>query len=331
MPQDAKMTQDVTPTDKTLPGCRPSLWDRFYRPASVLFVIVVVLGIVSSIARAAVYKIRPYERGLHLRGGRFIAVDEPGWHIRFPMVDTVIAIRINERPGTVEQLAAMTSDDVTMDVSLLYTYRVIDPKRYALEIDNPDGIISEFVKGKLRDVINTREMAVVMHSRAEINRELIVTLHEREAQYGVEFLMVQLQSASPPEEVVSAIKDRMVAVQLQQQAEAEADQRRTLADAEFYAAQKQADGDAYQVIKMAEADAQRIALTSQAQQEATRAVLDVLEDYGPLAEQYIQVLIAQELEKNSKWIISGGVETVPVIELRDISPSAPSTSTPGSQ
>ena len=315
------MTQDETRADKTLPGCRPSLWSRFYRPASVLFVILVVLGIVLSIARAAIYKIRPYERGLHLRGGRFIAVDEPGWHIRIPMVDTTIGIRINERPGNVEQLAAMTSDDVTMNVSLLYTFRVTDPRRYALEVDDPDRIVFEFVKGKLRDVINTREMAVVMHSRAEINSELIVALRERETQYGVEFVMVQLQSASPPEEVVAAIKDRMVAVQLQQQAEAEASQRRTLADAEFYTAQKQADGDAYQVIKMAEAEAQRIALTAQAQQEATRAVLEVLEDHGPLAEQYIQVLIAQELEKNSKWIISGGVETVPVIELRDVSPS----------
>ena len=322
------MTNETKPTHE-LKGCRLD-WERLYRPAAVLLTVIVVGGILLSIARSAIYKIRPYERGLHLRGGRFIEIDEPGWHFRIPMVDTTIGIRINERPGTVEQLAAMTSDDVTMDVSLMYTYRVTDPVRYALEVDDPDRIVSEFVKGKLRDVINTREMAVVMHSRAEINIELMAALREREAQYGVEFVMVQLQSASPPEEVVSAIKDRMVAVQLQQQAEAEASQRRTLADAEFYATQKRADGEAYQVIKMAEAEAQRIALTAQAQQEAVRAVLDVLEDYGPLAEQYIQVLIAQELESNSKWIISGGSETVPVIELRDIMPSTTLTPTVGS-
>ncbi|MCP4538358.1 MAG: SPFH/Band 7/PHB domain protein [Chloroflexi bacterium] len=327
------MTQEnVTLTGKAangpnLPGCSGSLSNRLYRPAAVLFVVIVVLGVLLSIARAAIYKIRPYERGLHLRGGRFIEIDEPGWHFRIPMVDTTIGIRINERPGNVEQLAAMTSDDVTMDVSLLYTYRVSDPKRYALEVDDPDRIVFEFVKGKLRDVINTREMSVVMHSRAEINAELMEALRERETQYGVEFVMVQLQSASPPEEVVTAIKDRMVAVQQQQQATAEADQRRTLADADFYAAQKLADGEAYQIIKMAEADAQRIALTAQAQQEAVRAMLSTLDDGGMLAEQYIQVLIAQELAGNSKWIISNSGETVPVIELRDVSPS---TETEGS-
>jgi uncharacterized protein YoaH (UPF0181 family) len=106
-----------------------------------------------------------------------------------------------------------------------------------------------------------------------------------------------------------------VAVQRQEQAEAEAAQQRTLADAEFYAAQKQAEGEAYQITKLAEAEAQRIALTAQAQQEAVEAMLEELTGRGTLAEQYIQLLIAQELRENSKWIISGGGETVPVVEL----------------
>jgi len=99
--------------------------------------------------------------------------------------------------------------------------------RKVLEVNNPDRIVFEFVQGKLRDVANTKEMTAVMHSRAEINREVMEALREREAQYGVEFVIVQLQSASPPQEVVTAIKDRMVAVQQQEQAEAEAAQRRT--------------------------------------------------------------------------------------------------------
>jgi len=288
---------------------------RLYRLAAVLLAVFVAFWFVLSMARAAVYKIRPYERGLHLRGGKFIGVDEPGWHVRIPMVDTTIGIEVNERPGNVEQLAAMTSDDVTMDVSLLYTYRVVDPVRYALEVREPDRIVFEFVKGKLRDVVNTKEMTEVMHSRAEINRQVMEALREREAEYGVQFVMVQIQSASPPSEVVQAIKDRMVAVQRQEQAEAEAAQQRTLADAEFYAAQKQADGEAYQITKLAEAEAQRITLTAQAQQEAVEAMLDELAGRGPLAEQYIQLLIAQELRENSKWIISGSGETVPVVEV----------------
>ncbi len=291
--------------------------DRLFKLATIVLATAVVFVLLLVVGRSAVYKIHAYERGLHLRGGRFVSVDEPGWHVQIPLVDTVIIVKVNERLGYVEQVPAMTSDDVTMDVSLQYTYRVSDPQRFALEVDDPERIIFEFVQGKLRDVVNTKDMTEVMHSRAEMNIEVMAALREKEEQYGVKFVTVQIQSASPPEEVVTAIKDRMVAVQRQEQAQAEAAQRRTLADAEYYAAQKQAEGSAYEITALAEADAQRIALTSAAEREAMQAILTALQGKGELGEQYIQLLIAEQLKDNSKWIISGGSgDTVPVVELR---------------
>lgn len=289
--------------------------DRLYKNALLILVVLFVGLIVFSLARSAIYKIRPYERGLHLRGGRFLAVDEPGWHVQIPFVDTVIGVTVIERSGMIEQLAAMTADDVTMDVSLLYTYRVADPVRFQLEVLDPEAIVAGFVQGTLRDVVNTRTMDEVMHSRAEINRSVISILQEKETQYGVEFILIQIQSASPPAEVVNAIKDRMVAVQLQEQAEAEAAQQRTLADSQFYAAQKKAEGEAIQ-----------INVTSQAQLEALQSILDELETKGPLGEKYIQVLIAQELRQNSKWIISSG-GTIPVIDLGESGSGTQTTGT----
>ncbi len=295
------------------------LLERLFKMATVVLAGVVVLAVLVIIGRAAIYKIHEYERGLHLRGGRFVSVDTPGWHVQIPLIDTVIIVTVNERLGYVEQVAAMTSDDVTMDVSLQYTYRVTDPKTFALQVDDPERIIFEFVQGMLRDVVNTKEMTEVMHSRSTLNREVMATLREKEEQYGVEFVTVQIQSASPPEEVVEAIKDRMVAVQRQEQAQAEAAQRRTLADAEFYSAQKEADGDAYEITTLAGAEAQRIRLTSESQQEAVRAMLDELQQRGDLGESYIQLLIAQELRENSKWIIGGqaGEGLVPRFELQE--------------
>jgi regulator of protease activity HflC (stomatin/prohibitin superfamily) len=289
--------------------------DKLYRNALLIIILLVVGGTLFSLTRAAIYKIRPYERGLHLRGGKFIGIDEPGWHMQIPFVDTVIGVIVIERSGTIDQLAAMTADDVTMDVSLLYTYRVADPVLYQLKVLDPEAIVAGFVQGTLRDVVNTRKMDEVMHSRAEINVEVITILQEKQDQYGVEFVLVQIQSASPPAEVVNAIKDRMVAVQLQEQAEAEASQERTLADSQFYTAQKKAEGEAYQITRLAESQA-----------EALRIILQELEGKGTLAEQYIQVLIAQELRQNSKWIISNG-GTMPVIDFREITPETQPTGT----
>ena len=289
--------------------------NKLYKNALLILIFLIVGGTLFSLARAAVYKIRPYERGLHLRGGRFIGIDEPGWHIQIPFVDTVIGVIVIERSGTIDSLAAMTSDDVTMDVSLLYTYEVIDPVRYQLKVLDPEAIVDGYVKGTLRDVVNTRQMDEVMHSRAEINREVMTILQEKEDQYGVKFILVQIQNAAPPAEVVGAIKNRMVAEQLQEQAAAEAKQQRTLADSQFYTDQKQAEGEAYQTTKLAEAQAQ-----------ALRIILQELEGYGTLGEQYIQVLMAQELRQNSKWIISNG-GTIPAIDFRNIDSQSWSTET----
>ena len=107
----------------------------------------------------------------------------------------------------------------------------------------------------------------------------------------------------------------MVAVQLQEKAVAEAIQQRTLADGEFYAAQKNAEGEAYQITRLAEA-----------QQEAIRLILQELEAQGTLGELYIQVLIAQALSQNSKWVISDG-GTMPVIDFRGIAPEIQPTPT----
>jgi regulator of protease activity HflC (stomatin/prohibitin superfamily) len=314
----ATSLQDEGVTKRRLRPNTGVVLDRLFRLSMVILTGFVLLGVLFVVGRSSIYKIHEYERGLHLRGGGFVSIDEPGWHMQIPLVDTVIIVKVNERLGYVERVAAMTSDDVTMDVSLQFTYRVTDPKTFALQVDNPERIIFEFVQGKLRDVVNTKDMTEVMHSRAEMNREVMAALVEKETQYGVEFVTVQIQGASPPAEVVAAIKDRMVAVQRQEQAQAEAAQRRTLADADFYAAQKLADGNAYTITTLAEAESERIGVTSKAEQIAVQAMLDELEQRGSLGEVYIQLLIAQALKENSKWIISGGQSgegVVPRIEM----------------
>lgn len=288
--------------------------DRLYKLAVVVIAGLIVIGVVLLVGRAAVYKIHEYDRGLHLRGGRFLGVQTPGWHVQIPLVDTVIIVRVNERLGYVDQIAAMTSDNVTMNVSLQYTYRVTNPEQYALQVDDPERIVFEFVQGMLRDVVNTKAMTEVMNNRSVMNDEVMTALQAKEEQYGVKFITVQMQSASPPEEVLTAIKDRMVAVQRQDQAMAEAAQRKTLADADFYAAQKQADAEAYQITTTAQAEAERMRLNGEAQQVLAAALMTELKEQGPLGEKFIEYLIAQSLKDNSKWIING--ESAPIVDLR---------------
>ncbi len=324
------MSQDIQSADnlskELKKGAPRGFITKLIKHSSAILIGLILLILFFSLARASVYKIRPYERGLHLRGGSFVGIDLPGWHFQIPFVDTVIGLNVSERPGTIDSLAAMTADDVTMDVSLLYTFRVVDPVTFALEVTEPEQIVAGFVKGTLRDVVNTRTMDDVMHSRVDFNQELLTALQQKEARYGVEFVLVQIQNASPPAEVMTAIKDKMVAKQLQEKAIADAAQAETLADSNYYTAQKKAEGEAYQITRLAEAEAQRIELSSEAKVAGLRAILAELEGKGTLAEQYIQVLIAQELNQNSKWVITGG--SLPILDLTGTTSVTQATATP---
>jgi len=296
--------ENKTPMPQPKPG---RSIDALFKLAVIFlgaFVLAVTLLVVG---RLAIYKIHPYERGLHLRGGMYLGTDQPGWHVQIPFWDTVMIVKVNERLGYVDQIAANTADNLSMVVSLQFTYRVTEPVRFALDVDDPERILFEFVQGRLRDVANTKTMAEMMRSRAEFNDEIMVQLRTKEAQYGVQFVTVQIQSATPPEEVIKAIKDRMVAQQRKEQAEAEAAQLHTQADAEFYAAQTRADAQAYQIKQIAAA-----------QQESIRMLLAQLSQHPEIANKYLDYMMAQELKSNSKWVIGGGGN--PIIDLRSGEP-----------
>jgi membrane protease subunit HflK len=282
-----------------------------YRLAVIALATIVVAALLLVVGQSAIYKIHEYERGLHLRGGQFLSEDQPGWHVQIPFVDTVIIVKVNERLGYVERINAVTADNLTMVVSLQYTYKVTDAKTFALSVDDPERILFEFVQGKLRDVVNRQTMASMMSQRADFNETMMGELRTKERQYGVEFITVQIQSAEPPANVVSAIEDRMVAVQRQEQAEAEAAQKQVQADADFYAAQKQADAEAYQIQQR-----------SEAQKESIRLLLAELSAHPEIAAKYLDYLMTQELKTNSKWII-GQPGSAPILDVRPETTPAP--------
>jgi regulator of protease activity HflC (stomatin/prohibitin superfamily) len=286
------MTTETNPS-LSRPDKLPTGLDRLYRLAVIILAGVVVAAVLFAVSRSAIYKIHEYERGLHLRGGRFLAVDEPGWHVQLPYVDTVIFVKVNERLGYVERISAATADNLTMLVSLQYTYRVTDARIFALEVDDPERILFEFVQGKLRDAVNRQTMADMMNTRAAFSDMMLNELRAKEVQYGVQFVTVQIQSAEPPANVVQAIEDRMVAAQREAQASAEAAQQKIRADAGFYAAQKQADAEAYQIQQRAVA-----------QKESVDLLLSALSQRPEIASKYLDYLMTQELKNNSKWVVS---------------------------
>jgi len=311
-------TTRVPPSERKPTKSRLGLIGLLFRLSIIVLALLALSLVALIVGQAMVYKVHPYERGLHMSGGVFVGVDYPGWHVQIPFWDTVIVVDVRERQGYVEQVQAITSDEVTMLISLQYTYLVTDPQKYVFDVSDPDRILFEFVQGKLRDVANTKNMSDMMHSRATLNQLVLTELQEKESRYGVQFITVQVQSVYPPAEVDAAIKDKMVAEQRKATAQTDAERSRITADAKYYEAQKTVDAEAYQINK-----------TADAQRTAAKAMLSELQPYGALGEKYLDYLMVQELKHNSKWILGGSGN--PIIDLRGdekVPPTPAPTPTP---
>ena len=266
-------------------------WLRWLVAAAVL---ATTAGAASRLGRAVIDIVPPDSRGLYTRLGKYVRTLEPGLHMKVPLIDSIIHVSVRERQGYIQHVDAMTQDNVIMRISLQYTYEVKDPRRYRLEVEEPDTIIKEFVQGKLRDIVNTITMSDLMRKRLDLGQRITQDLAGRELDYGIHFKLVQVQGTYPPPEVQEAIKQSMVTEQRTVGAKEEATQKHILADAMLYEAQKQTEAAKYKIEE-----------TAKAQKESIRLLLEELSKHEALGQKYMDYLVSQELKANSKWIISG--------------------------
>ena len=186
---------------------RGNIWARL---VTIAIVLIVGANIVIALGRGTVDIISQDQRGLYMRMGRYVRTLEPGLHLKVPAIDRIIRVSVRERQGYIKHVDAMTEDNVIMRVSLQYTYEVTEPRRYQLEVDNPDAMIMEFVQGKLRDIVNTISMADVMRKRMELGQSMTQALADKEEHFGIHFKLIQVQGTYPPTEVEEAIKQSML-------------------------------------------------------------------------------------------------------------------------
>jgi regulator of protease activity HflC (stomatin/prohibitin superfamily) len=205
------------------------------------------------LARGVIDIIPQQSRGLHMRLGKYTGTLEPGLHLKIPLVDQIIGVPVTERQGYIQHVDAMTQDNVIMKLSLQYTYEITDPRRYRLEVQDPDAIIREFVQGKLRDIVNTISMNDVMKKRQELGEHVTTDLAAKEQDFGVHFKLVQVQGAFPPPEVQEAIKQRMVSEQQTVAAKEQATQKQIIADASYYEAGKRTQATRFEIEETAKA------------------------------------------------------------------------------
>jgi regulator of protease activity HflC (stomatin/prohibitin superfamily) len=199
---------------------------------TVVIAIVVLLIIFVAIALASGVRIlREYERGVIFRLGRLIAQKGPGLIFLIPIVDRMVRIDLRTVTLTVPPQEVITKDNVTVRVTAVAYFRVIDSNKAVTEVENFLLATSQIGQTTLRSVLGKAELDSLLSERERLNVELQQIIDEQTEPWGVKVSTVEVKDVELPADMQRAIA---------RQAEAERERRAKIiaADGEFQAAEK---------------------------------------------------------------------------------------------
>jgi regulator of protease activity HflC (stomatin/prohibitin superfamily) len=199
------------------------------QPNLVIGAIAVLLAIVLS---SAVKVANEWDRAIVLRLGHFQGIRGPGLFVIIPIID-VIAYWIDTRviTGSFKAEKSLTKDTVPVDVDAVLFWKVIDPKKAALDVADYQSAISWASQTALRDVIGKTMLSDMLEGRDKISAELQRIIDQRSEPWGVNVISVEVKDVLIPPGLENAMS-------MQAQAERERQARVLLGDSERQIAEK---------------------------------------------------------------------------------------------
>jgi regulator of protease activity HflC (stomatin/prohibitin superfamily) len=191
----------------------------------------VIAGLVIAFFVMSVKVLKEYERGVIFRLGRIIGAKGPGLIILIPIVDRMIRVDLRTITLDVPPQDIITRDNVTIKVNAVVYFRVLDPNRAIVEVENYLMATSKLAQTTLRSVIGQVEMDELLAARDSVNHKLQTILDSQTERWGIKVSNVEVKQIDLPVEMQRAMA---------RQAEAERDRRAKViaADGELQASQK---------------------------------------------------------------------------------------------
>lgn len=197
---------------------------------STLIALVVVLIILAQ----AIKIVREYERVVVFRLGRFSGVKGPGIFFIIPVIDRVILLDLRVFTIDVAKQVVITKDNVSVEVDAVIYYRVVDPAKAVIQVENYKLATSLLSQTTLRDVLGQIELDDLLSKRDELNKKLQEILDKHTDPWGIKVAAVTLRDVSLPESMRRAIAK-------QAESEREKRSRIILADGELQASKTMTD------------------------------------------------------------------------------------------
>jgi regulator of protease activity HflC (stomatin/prohibitin superfamily) len=200
------------------------MWDLL-GPAGTFGIIVLILII------SGIKILKEYERAVIFRLGRMVTPRGPGITYVIPLVEKMARIDLRTITMDVQPQDVITRDNVSVKVSAVLYFRVIDPNRAIREVENYLFATSQLAQVTLRSICGQAELDELLAEREKLNARIQTILDVQTEPWGIKVVLVELRNIDLPQEMQRAMA---------KQAEAERERRAKVihADGEFQASEK---------------------------------------------------------------------------------------------
>ena len=203
-------------------------------PVGAIFAVIVIVILLGIVAAARSFKvIQQYEKGIVYRFGQVLPeIRGPGLHDIRPIGDRMAKVNMQIVAMAVPAQEGITRDNVTVRVDAVVYFRVVDPIKATVNVQNYMFAVSQQAQTSLRSIIGQSEMDQLLAERESVNRELRRVIDEpTEGPWGIRVERVELKDVSLPEQMKRSMS---------RQAEAERERRARIitADGEYQASKR---------------------------------------------------------------------------------------------
>jgi regulator of protease activity HflC (stomatin/prohibitin superfamily) len=197
----------------------------------VIIAIILVAILIIILLRLSIRVLREYERGVLFRFGRLSGVKGPGIFLIIPFVDKMVKVDLRTVTLDVPPQDVITKDNVPVKVNAVVYFRVMDPAKAIVEIENYKVGTYQIAQTTLRSILGQAELDDLLSRREKINKELQVIVDEQTDPWGIKVSIVEIKDVELPETIQRAFA---------KQAEAERERRAKIinSEGEFQASEK---------------------------------------------------------------------------------------------
>jgi len=197
----------------------------------MLNVLIVVLVLVAILVFMSIKVLREYERGVVFFLGRFQSVQGPGLIIVIPVIQQFVRVDLRTVFMDVPSQDVISKDNVSVKVNAVLYFKVVDPERAVIQIEDYYGATSQLAQTTLRSVLGQHDLDEMLSEREKLNQDVQEIVDTHTDPWGIKVINVEIKHVDIDSTMVRAIA---------RQAEAERERRAKVinAEGEFQAAQK---------------------------------------------------------------------------------------------